>query len=110
LDLVDEAIDFAGSKIAGYPDFWVQRGEYLAMSPDPDAAAIEQCYRSAIDGARMSGLRLVELMATTRLVRLLRDRGADADESDALAILYETFDEGFDEPELVTTRELLGLH
>jgi hypothetical protein len=49
-------------------------------------------------------------MATTRLVRLLRDRGADADESDALAILYETFDEGFDEPELVTTRELLGLH
>jgi predicted ATPase/class 3 adenylate cyclase len=110
LELIDEAIDFAGSKIAGYPDFWVQRGDYLAMSLEPEAAAIEQCYRSAIDGARMSGLRLIELMATTRLVRLLRDVGAGADERDALATLYETFDEGLNEPELVTARELLGLH
>ncbi len=108
LNLIDEAIEFSGSD-EKYPEFLVQRGDYLAMSAESDPAAVELAYRSAVDGARLSGMRLIELSATTRLVHLLRERGAEADEADALAELYETFDEGLDEPELVAARELLGL-
>ena len=98
LELIDEAIAFSGDD-ALYPEFRLQRGDYLSMSERPDTNAVEDCYRSAIRGSRQTGMRLIELSATTRLVRLLRDRGADADESEGLAALYATFTEGFDEPD-----------
>ena len=108
LDLIDEAIEFSGSD-GKFPEFLVQRGDYLSMSTESDPAAIELAYRSAADWARLAGMRLIELSATTRLVGRSRRQGADGDLSGALAALYETFDEGFDEPELVAARELLGL-
>jgi class 3 adenylate cyclase len=49
------------------------------------------------------------LMASTRLVELMRAQGRSPDGADDLLELYETFTEGFDEPGLVAARVALGL-
>jgi predicted ATPase/class 3 adenylate cyclase len=105
LRLVDEAIAIVQVENV-YPEFRVLRGDILAMLPDADRTALEEAYRAAVRGARTIGARLVELGAIVRLVELL---GREAVEFDELATLYAAFTEGFDEPELVAARRVLGL-
>ena len=109
LSLIDEAIAATGDEEAAYPEFRVLRGNILARSPhlDPDAAA--ESYRAAIRGSRATRFRLIELDATTQLVGLLDSVDRLAAEREDLASLYDTFTEGFAEPELMAARAVLGL-
>jgi len=108
LALVDEAILASGSEEAHHPELRVLRGQCLAMLPEPDAMAVEDSYRAAIRGSRVTADRMTELVATTRLTTLLRVQGGSFDESGELSRLYGTFTEGFDEPELIEARAALS--
>jgi predicted ATPase/class 3 adenylate cyclase len=108
LELVDEAIAAVGGNEADSPEFRNLRGDIIMMLPDADLAEAERSYMGARRGARVIQARLTELSALTRLVGLLRAQGRTPDGADELRALYETFTEGFDEPELVAARTILG--
>ena len=101
LELVDEAIQLVGAE-GLYPEFRILRGDILGALSEPTAA--EASYRAAKRGAQTVGAHLTELGALIRLVRL----SGDAGDLEELAAVYGTFSEGFDQPELVEARVLLG--
>jgi hypothetical protein len=84
------------------------KGDFLMMLPNPDPGAAEEAYLGAIDKARLREQRLAELRAQTGLVSLRRKMGRVADGREELAALYATFNDGFDEFDLVRAKELLG--
>jgi len=100
LELVEEAIELVQVETV-YPEFRILKGDVLAALLNPTAA--EGAYRAARRGARTIGARLTELGALVRLAKL-----QDADTKDELAVLYGSFSEGFDQPELVEARTVLG--
>ena len=101
LELVDEAIRLVGEN-GLYPEFRILKGDILDALSEP--AAAEASYRAAKRGARMVGAHLTELGALIRLVR----HSGDAGDLEELGTVYGTFSEGFDQPELVEARALLG--
>lgn len=103
LELVDEAIAAIGDNEVMYPDFRVLRGDMICLVRPDDLTAAADAYRSALRGARTIGARMVELAASTRLTELT---GSDADD---LRDLYETFDEGVDDPLMARARSALGM-
>jgi predicted ATPase/class 3 adenylate cyclase len=109
LELVDEAIAGVGCDESDSPEFRILRGDYLSQLPERDPAAVEDSYRAAVRGARNIGARLTELHALTNLVNLLRSQNRPDDGVSELSSLYETFTEGFAEPELVAARTTLGI-
>lgn len=108
LELVDEAIAAVGGNEADSPEFRILRGDVISMLPDGDVAEAEKSYVAARRGAQIIAARLTELSALTRIVGLLRGQGRTPDGAQELLALYETFTEGFDEPELVAARAILG--
>ncbi len=109
VELIDEAITLGGEEETSAPDFRMMRGDFLMMLPKPDHDGADACYRAALVGSHAIGMRLVELQAATRLVDLQQARGQTPDESDGLRRIYETFTEGFDEPDLAAARLTLGV-
>jgi predicted ATPase/class 3 adenylate cyclase len=107
LELVEAAIEASGDDEALFPEFRTLRGDILAASPDAEPGAAEAAYRAAIRGAEVAGLRLTELAARTGLSRLLSEQRDVDTELSELRALYATFDEGFDDPELVDARAVL---
>lgn len=107
LELVDEALVAAESEAAVSPEIWVVRADLLLMTQDPDLKTVEGLYKRAQSEASQLGLRLAELKATTRLVKLRRELGRSPDGSSELEALYNGFTEGFDERDLISARELL---
>jgi predicted ATPase/class 3 adenylate cyclase len=106
LELIEEAMgDDPGM---ADPDHLVSKGDFLMMLPDPDPRNAEEAYLAAINNARMRKQSLFELRARTRLVELNRSMGRGADGREELAALYATFNDGFDEFDLVRAKELLG--
>ncbi|HKZ20251.1 MAG TPA: adenylate/guanylate cyclase domain-containing protein [Acidimicrobiia bacterium] len=102
LELVDEAL--AADPAGPDPDHLAMKGDFHLMLSDTERA--EGAYLSAIESARERRQRLAELKARTRLVTLRR-MTAGEDGMDELASLYSTFEEGFDEVDLVRAKELL---
>lgn len=102
LALVDGAIALVGAE-SFYPEFRIQKGDILAALGDGSES--EAAYGAALRGSRIIGARLTELNALTRLVRLTENAGLE----DELAQLYGGFSEGFDEPELIEARAILGI-
>ena len=109
LELIDEAIAFGGTDDMDQPDFHVLRGDILSYLPNPDLAAVEASYEAALRGTWATSARLTELSVRTRLVALRRAQGLSPDGTDELRSLYAWFTEGFDEPELVAARSILGI-
>ena len=109
LELIDEAIAAVGYDEADSPDFRVLRGDILSSLPRPDLAAAEQSYEAAVRGTRIIRARLIEVSAWNRLIKLRRAIGQTPDGADELRSLYESFTEGFGEPELVAARAILGI-
>lgn len=107
LQLVDEAIEKSGAQEPISPEFRVLRGDILRMLPDPDPAEVEAAYEAAIRGAQGIGLGLVELQALTRIVDLRRSIGRTPDRSDELRDVFDSFDGGFGEHDLVMAAALL---
>ena len=108
LELVDAAIAAIGYDESDSPEFRILRGDYLSQLPERDLVAVEDSYRAAMRGARNIGARLTELHAATNLVNLLRSQNRPDDGVSELRSLYETFTEGFAEPELVAARTKPG--
>ncbi len=79
----------------------------LAMKAGDTAAAMEHLERS-IALSRAQGTRSWELRSTLTLAELLAQLGRPAEGRERLAEVYGRFDEGFETPDLVAARELLG--
>ena len=108
LGLINEAIELGSPEELVSPEFRIFKGDFIRMLPEPDLAAAEAAYQSAIRGSRAGKIALIELQALTRLVGLRRETGHIPDGSEQLATLYATFTEGFDEDPLIMARQLLG--
>jgi predicted ATPase/class 3 adenylate cyclase len=108
LGLINEAIELGGPEELVSPEFRIFKGDFIRMLPEPDLAAAEAAYQSAIRGSRAGKIALIELQALTRLVGLRRETGHIPDGSEQLATLYATFTEGFDENPLIMARQMLG--
>jgi predicted ATPase len=84
------------------------RGGVLSSLHGGDRAEAEACFRRALEVARGQGTRMWELRAAADLARLLAAKGERAQAHDLLAPIYGWFTEGFETPDLVEARELLG--
>ncbi len=71
-------------------------------------AEVEACFISAIDRARQQDAKSFELRAATSLARLWRDQGRHDEARTLLAPVYGWFTEGFDTPDLMDAKALLG--
>jgi predicted ATPase/class 3 adenylate cyclase len=109
LELVEEAIALPGPGGRVPPEFNMARGDLLLLLPVPENGAAESIYEQARSDAAGLGLKLLELQAQTRLVRLRRLLGVEPDGADELGAVYEWFTEGLDEHDLVAARMVLGL-
>ncbi len=84
------------------------KGELLLRrSPDNHAEA-EACFQNALNTARQQNAKSWELRATTSLCRLLQDHERRDEARHQLAAVYDWFTEGFDTPDLVDAKALLG--
>jgi predicted ATPase/class 3 adenylate cyclase len=104
LPLIDEAIDMITGDDFLFPEFTLLKGDLLITLDDADAA--EPLFQRALEVARELGLRTPQLQAATRLTRLRRAAGKQA-ETDMLRAIYRTFDEGFDTTDLAEARTVL---
>jgi predicted ATPase/class 3 adenylate cyclase len=107
LGLIDEAIGIWN--VAGLvpPELNVRRSQLLLALRGPDDPEVEQLLEQAAAAARQLGMALAELKAHTGLVQLRRLRRQADDGSADLGALYDAFQEGFDELDLVAARALL---
>ena len=84
------------------------KGGVLSSLHGGDRTEAEACFRRALEVARGQGARMWELRAAADLARLLAAKGERAQACDLLAPIYGWFTEGFETPDLVEARELLG--
>jgi predicted ATPase len=102
--LADEALRMVGEDDFLYPEFALLKGDLLVALDD--AGAAEPLFQSAFEVGRILGLRTPQLRAETRLTRLRRAAGKEA-EIDRLRAVYGTFAEGFDTRDLAEARAVL---
>jgi hypothetical protein len=106
----DEALSFLA------PDDWMRcdgmivRGDLLATLPGTSNEEAIGLYEQTVRLAHQHGLRMAELRAGTRLVKLQRGTSAEASARAALNAVYGSFTEGFDTPDLIAARTVLDLH
>jgi predicted ATPase len=89
------------------PDIFRMRGESLLAQSPTNAAAAEASFREAAALAAAQSCRPLELRAATSLARLLGDSGRRTEARDLLAKAYETFTEGFGQPDLQAAKTAL---
>ena len=82
------------------------RGDLLNASGDPSAA--ELSYRQALSVAERQSAKFSQLRASVSLARLWRDQGKRTEARELLTPVYDWFTEGFDAPDLVEAKVLLG--
>lgn len=99
---------------------WASYGEnYLAAEIDRleflllrrENASLEhvrEYLSSGLSIARQQSARMLELRCMTTLARALVERGEHREPHDLLVPVYAWFTEGFDTPDLVAARSLLG--
>jgi predicted ATPase/class 3 adenylate cyclase len=104
LRLIDEALEMISERNFLYPEFSLLKGDLLVALEDAEAA--EPLFRNGLEVARDLGLRTPQLQAATRLTRLRRAAGKQA-EINMLRAIYETFTEGFDTTDLAEARAVL---
>jgi predicted ATPase/class 3 adenylate cyclase len=104
LPLIDEALEIMSEGSFLYPELNLLKGDLLVALDDADAA--EPLYQSALEVARDLGARTPQLQAVTRLTRLRRAAGNQA-ETAMLRAIYETFTEGYDTTDLAEARAVL---
>ena len=83
------------------------KGELLLAKNPCDVAEAEECFRTAIEIARLQSARSEELRATTSLTRLLVNQGRRDEARRMLADIYGWFTEGFDTADLKDAKALL---
>jgi len=106
LDKTLEHIKRSG-EFDGQPEMLRLKGDILLMGDKRSVQEAEQCFRAALEVARMQEARWWELRATTSLARLLRDTGRRDEARAMLARIYNWFTEGFDTADLKDAKTLL---
>jgi predicted ATPase/class 3 adenylate cyclase len=107
---VEEALSFLP------PDDWMRcgltitRADLLTALPGAPTDEAIALYEQTVRLTQQHGLRMVELRAATRLLRLQRSAGAEAGARNALNAVYGSFTEGLDTPDLLAARAALDMH
>ncbi len=84
-----------------------QRGEILLASSDDDIQEAEACFDKSLEIARAQQARSSELRTTVSLHKLHHQQGRPAESREALAGIYQWFNEGHDLPDLIEAKQLL---
>ncbi|MDJ0961752.1 MAG: adenylate/guanylate cyclase domain-containing protein [Acidimicrobiia bacterium] len=106
LELVDEGIGIWEEFGLLPPDFAIRRSDLL-LAMDGSIVEAERFLEDGIAAASGLGMRLPELRARTKLVRLRRARGAEDDGASELASLLGSFTEGGDEADVIAAKDVL---
>jgi predicted ATPase len=77
------------------------------MGNGPNATAADNCFRTAIELARVQSAKAWELRATMSLSRLLAKQGKRDEARTMLATIYNWFTEGFDTADLIDAKAML---
>jgi hypothetical protein len=94
-------MEIVGSDAFFHPEFSLVRAELLHGLGDTDTAMTE--FRGAFDSGGRLGLHMPELRAATALVRL-----GQKDAVEQLRRVYESFTEGFGDPDVGDARAALA--
>jgi len=106
LEVIDRAIELGGKENILFPEFALLKGDLLLALQDTEGA--KHWYRSGLESAIGFGFGMPQLHAGVRLTRLSRESGTEEDGIDVLYDAYGRFTEGFDSPDLVEARAVLG--
>jgi adenylate cyclase len=112
LAVVDAAMELAAGRaeLTLAPEFLLLRGDMLAQTGSEESP--ETWFQQAFDLAGSLGQRLPQLRSATRIVALATEGQNDAElqsRTTQLAVLYQTFTEGFATADLREARDLLTL-
>jgi len=109
LELLDDALDWANRTGERFYECELHRlkGEVYLMGNDPNATAANNCFRKAIELARVQSSKVWELRATMSLARLLDRQGRRDEARTMLADIYNWFTEGFDTADLKDAKALI---
>jgi hypothetical protein len=112
LDVALARVDDSLELTAGTPnatEALVMRGDLLLGIHGVDAAAEAlQGWETALAIAQESGFRPAALKAATRIARMAIGTDREAMALQRLSSIHDGFTEGFDAPDLVAAREVLG--
>jgi len=117
LRAVDEALTFVHEHKEGAwePELHRLKGELLLQRHEgkrrerhDDIEHAQSCFRNAIERAQENAARSFELRAAMSMCKLWRSLGKRAEARHLLADVYDWFTEGFNTPDLVDARRLLG--
>jgi predicted ATPase len=89
------------------PEMHRLKGELLRSQNHSNAAEAERSFRRAVEMARSTSAKSMELRATTSLARLLAKQGRRDEARAMLAEIYGWFTEGFDTADLKDAKALL---
>jgi predicted ATPase/class 3 adenylate cyclase len=104
IDLVDQAAGLGGEGSWDSAALKVQKGDLLLSQGD--ALGAELSLLRAFDEAGRAGVRMIQLRAALRLVRVA-ERTGRSDAAARLRDIFDSFTEGFDTSDLVEARALL---
>lgn len=105
LQLANESVAIASPEPAANPDLRLIRGDILRMCGELSEA--RTAYEQAAEGSAQAGFDLVQLQAQTRLVELRREAG-EPEIVGQLEAVYDRFDQGLEEIDLIRARIALG--
>ena len=110
LTRIEEALALADETGEHWTDAFLHRirGEILLKRDPANTTPAEEAFLTAIAIAQQQKARTFELRATMSLARLWRDQGKRNEAHDLLAPIYGWFTEGFDTPDLMEAKALLG--
>ncbi len=112
LELVAEAAQIAQRTQESWcnADLERERGELLLLDASDDSREkAEAAFKRAIEIAIEQGAKMLELRASTALARVWAEHTDERRKAfDLLAPIYDRFTEGFDTPDLLRVRTLLG--
>ena len=83
------------------------KGELLRL-PGGSEGEAEGCFNQALEVARNQSAKSLELRAAIRLTRLWQNQGKTAEARELLSEIYGWFTEGFDTPDLIDAKAMLG--
>jgi predicted ATPase/class 3 adenylate cyclase len=106
---INEALSFLPPDDPGYCDPQIVRGDLMLSLPEPKIEEAKRDFTHTLDLAHSYGLRMAELRAATRLVELAKRSRGEAEALEALKSVYASFTAGFDTPDLIAARKVLGL-
>ena len=80
----------------------------LLLLPGGSEAEAEDCFKQALEVAKGQSAKSLELRAAMSMARLWRKQSKSAEAQELLSGIYGWFTEGFDTPDLIDAKGMLG--